>query len=163
MKTPSIENLKDLLHEFSVAMLVTRTPVGQLRARPMILVEIEPEGNILLLTDRHSSKIEEISDDNHVNVSMQSSMKFVSITGTAVVIDDRQKVGELWKESWRVWFPDGQDDPDLILLQIHGDVGEYWDNSGVSGIKYLIEAGKAYITGKRPDVSDPMIHGKVKL
>jgi hypothetical protein len=44
------------------------------------------------------------------------------------------------------------------------DAGEYWDNSGTSGVKYLIEAGKAYLSGEKPDVAtDSKIHGKVKL
>jgi hypothetical protein len=42
--------------------------------------------------------------------------------------------------------------------------GEYWDNSGTSGVKYLVEAGKALRTGTRPDVDrDPKVHGKVEL
>ena len=70
----------------------------------------------------------------------------------------------LWRETWKTWFPKGQDDPDLALLRVTGDQGEYWDNSGASGIKYLIEAGKAYLNGKRPDLADdPTIHGSVKL
>ncbi|MBA3480646.1 MAG: hypothetical protein H0T51_02420 [Pirellulales bacterium] len=44
------------------------------------------------------------------------------------------------------------------------DSGEYWDNSGLSGVKYFIEAGKAYLSGTKPDVAgDPRIHGKVNL
>ena len=35
-------------------------------------------------------------------------------------------------------------------------MGEYWDNSGTSGVKYVIEAGKALLTGTRPEIDrDP--------
>jgi hypothetical protein len=61
-------------------------------------------------------------------------------------------------------FPDGKDDPNPVLLRVDGQVGEYGDNSGTSGVKYLVEAGKALPIGTRPDVEgDPRVHGKVKL
>ncbi|MDB5388480.1 MAG: ral stress protein [Planctomycetaceae bacterium] len=164
MATTSDVKLQELLREFGTAMLVTRTPNGLLRSRPMALADVQPDGTLWLLTDRHSGKLDEIESDHHVNVTAQSSSKFLSLSGTAAPVDDRQKVAELWKESWKVWFPGGKTDPSLVLLRIDGDKGEYWDNSGFGGIKYLIEAGKAYLSGTRPDVSDdPQLHGKVNL
>lgn len=162
---PTPDNkLQELLQDFGIAMLVTRDSQGQLRSRPMAIVEVEQDGALWLLTDRNSGKLDEISQDSHVNVSAQSSSKFVSISGRATTVENRQKVAELWRETFRVWFPGGKDDPSLILLKITGDVGEYWDNSGTSGIKYLIEAGRAYLSGTRPHLEDdPKIHAKVKL
>lgn len=158
------EKLRALLKDFSVAMLVTRSENGELRARPMAVADAEDDGTVWLLTDRHSGKMDEIAFDHHVNVTMQSSMKFVSISGMASAVDDRQKIAELWQESWKVWFPGGKDDPSLVLIKVQGDCGEYWDNGGFGGIKYLIEAGKAYFKGTRPDVAnDQRIHGKVNL
>lgn len=61
-------------------------------------------------------------------------------------------------------FPGGKDDPSIVLLRVDVTAGEYWDNSGTSGLKYLIEAGKALVTGDRPDLgNDPKVHGKVNL
>jgi general stress protein 26 len=159
------DKLRDLLTDFDAAMLVTRTPAGELRSRPMAVAKIEPGGCMWFLTERHSGKIEEIARDDHVNVAMQSERKFVSISGRAAAVDDSRKVAELWNESWRVWFPGGKDDPTLTLLKVQGETGEYWDNSGASGIKYLIEAGKAYLSGEKPRQveSDPQVHGKVML
>ncbi len=158
------EKLHDLLADFDSAMLVTRTAGGELRSRPMAVAEVEPNGLMWFITERHSGKLEEIAHDDHVNVAMQSRSKFVSVSGRAVAVDDARKVAELWNEAWRVWFPGGKNDPSLVLLKIQGDEGEYWDNSGTSGIKYLIEAGKAYLSGTKPDVAgDPKVHGKVAM
>jgi general stress protein 26 len=158
------EKLHELLADFDSAMLVTRTAAGELRSRPMAVVEVEPSGLMWFITERHSGKLEEIARDDHVNVAMQSRSKFVSVSGRAVAVDDARKVAELWNEAWRVWFPGGKDDPSLVLLKVQGDEGEYWDNSGTSGIKYLIKAGKAYVSGTKPDVAgDPKVHGKVAM
>ena len=164
MATSPELKLNELLNDFAVAMLVTRTPEGSLRGRPMALADVESDGTLWFASDRHSGKIDELESDGHVAVTMQSSSKFVSLTGTATTVDDRAKVASLWKTAWSVWFPGGKDDPNLVLLKVDGDAGEYWDNSGTSGVKYLIQAGKALITGNRPDVDDdPKIHGKVEL
>jgi len=164
MATSPDTKLRELLDEFDVAMLVTRTAAGGLRARPMALAEAEPNGTLWFATDRHSGKVDELEQDTHVAVTMQSKFKFVSLSGTAATVDDRAKLSQLWKTEWKVWFPGGKDDPNIVLLKVDGTAGEYWDNSGASGVKYLIEAGKALLTGERPGVGeDPKVHGKVKL
>ena len=164
MTTSPDNKLRELLEEFGVAMLVTRTGEGQLRARPMALAEVESGGTLWFVTGRHSGKVDELANDGHVAVTMQSKAKFVSVSGTAAPVEDRERVARLWKVEWKVWFPGGQDDPELVLLKVNGVAGEYWDNSGTSGIKYLIEAGKALLTGTRPEVgNDPKVHGKVDL
>ncbi|MBL9165763.1 MAG: pyridoxamine 5'-phosphate oxidase family protein [Planctomycetaceae bacterium] len=158
------DKLRELLDDFDAAMLVTRRPDGALRSRPMAVAGFDADGTLWFLTQDDSGKIDEIASDHHVNVAMQSSMKFVSISGKAAPVKDSRKVEELWNEAWKVWFPGGKDDPHLVLLKVQGEAGEYWDNSGTSGIKYLIEAGKAYLSGTRPDVEgDPKIHGKVAM
>lgn len=162
--TSPADKLHELLEGFDAAMLVTSTPEGRLRSRPMALADVDPDGTLWFLTQRGSPKMAEIARDEQVNVAMQSTLKFVSITGTATPIVDRQKIDELWNEAWKTWFPGGKDDPKLVLLRVDPESGEYWDNSGSSGIKYLIEAGKAYLSGTRPDVEhDAKIHGKVEL
>lgn len=163
MATPD-SKLRELLDEFGVAMLVTRTADGSLRARPMALADADPDGTLWFATDRHSGKVDELDYDPHVAVTMQSKLKYVSLSGTARTVDDRAKLSQLWKAEWKVWFPGGKDDPNVVLLRVDGSAGEYWDNSGVSGLKYLIQAGKALLTGDRPAVGDdPKVHAKVAL
>jgi general stress protein 26 len=165
MVTATDDKLRELLTDFDSAMLVTRTAAGELRSRPMAVADVEAGGAVWFVTERHSGKLEEIARDDHANVAMQSKWKFVSISGRAVVVDDARKVAEVWNEAWRVWFPGGKDDPSLVLLKVQGDEGEYWDNSGTSGIKYLISAGKAYLSGTKPleVAGDPKVHGKVAM
>jgi general stress protein 26 len=164
MATTPEKKLGELLEDFGVAMLGTRTAKGQLRARPMALAEVEEDGTLWFATDRHSGKLDELAQDPQAVVVMQSSTKFVSLSGTATPVEDRERIARLWKAEWKDWFPKGQDDPNLVLLRVDGHTGEYWDNSGTHGVKYLVEAGKALVTGTRPEVGgDPKTHGKVDL
>lgn len=164
MATTAEEKLHDLLHDFDAAMLVTRAEDGHLRSRPMALADVDPDGTLWFMTQRHSGKVGEIVSDSHVNVALQSKLKFVSISGRATPVDDRGRIESLWNESWKTWFPGGKTDPSLVLLRVDPVSGEYWDNSGARGINYLIKAGKAYLSGTRPEVDDDLkIHGRVKM
>ncbi len=156
--------LHELLEDFGVAMLVTRTANGNLRGRPMALAEVETDGTLWFATGRDGGKVDELGKDKYVVVTMQSSTKFVSLSGVANIVEDRAKIAQLWKTEWKVWFPGGVDDPNIALLCVDGNSAEYWDNSGTSSLKYLVEAGKAFLTGTKLDAGDdPKVHAKVAL
>lgn len=156
------EKLIDLLGDFDNAMLITKTDRGELHARPMAVAEVEDDGSVWFVTDRHSGKVADLMLDADVAVTMQGTSKFVALSGRAHAVDDRAKVEELWKPAWKVWFPEGAADASLVLLRIEPHHGEYWDQSGLKGIKYLIKAGKAYLQGERP-ASDPAINASVSM
>lgn len=61
---------------------------------------------------------------------------------------DRALIDRLWQEDWRLWFPEGKDDPSLCLLKVSAERGEYWDNSGVEGFRFLFEGMKAILQGR---------------
>ncbi|TWT53811.1 Pyridoxamine 5'-phosphate oxidase [Rubripirellula amarantea] len=156
------QKLIDLLQDFDNAMLVTRSDRGELNARPMAVAQLEDDGQIWFVTDIHSGKIADLMLDAEVAVTMQSSSKFVSLSGTAHAVDDRAKLDELWNESWKVWFPEGKASQSITLLRVEPARGEYWDNSGLTGVKYLLKAGKAYLQGERPE-TDASTNASVSL
>ncbi|TWT95083.1 pyridoxamine 5'-phosphate oxidase family protein [Neorhodopirellula pilleata] len=155
------EKLIDLVHDFDTAMLVTKTDDG-LHARPMAVAQATDDGELWFVTDRHSGKIADLMLDRDVAITMQSSRKFVALSGECRVVDDRAKVKELWQEGWKVWFPNGPTDPSITLLKVEPSRGEYWDNSGVEGLKYLVKAGMAYLQGDRAS-TDASINASVSL
>lgn len=162
MSTDPRQKFQELLTGFSYGMLVTRMPSGDLHARPMALAEIAENGDLWFATGRDSRKVDEIAADEHVCVTFQDGSHYVTVIGTAETVRDRAKIDELWHDAWKVWYPQGQDDPNLVLLKVTADTGEYWDNSSVQGLKYLFRAGKALATGQRVSI-DPDQHQKVAL
>ena len=154
-------HLQDLVSDFEVAMLVTQTANG-VHARPMAVASMDDGIGVYLVTDLNSLKVDEINVNPHALLTFQSARKFASVRGELTVLRDRQLIDKMWKEAWKVWFPDGKSDPNIALLKFKAHEGEYWDNAGMNGLKYVYEAAKAYVEGVTPKTDDAQ-HAKVSL
>ncbi len=145
-------------------MLVTHTPEGELRGRPMAIAEIEDDCRLWFFSGSTCGKVEEIKDDSQVSIICQREESiYLSISGIATVNRERTKINALWKESFRTYFPKGKDDPDIALIHVVPEDGEYWDNEGFNKIKYIFQAAKAYATGTVPAIEEGQQHAKVAL
>jgi general stress protein 26 len=163
MTTPDPRtHLLSLLKEFDTGILTSVAPDGSLHARPLRVASTEPEGTLWFPTTISSPKVDEIQADRTVSVTFQSRAIYLAFSGTASVVRDRAKIDEVWSEPMKVWFPEGKDDPELVLLRVALDTGEYWDQRGASGLKYMFKAAKAYMTGNRPEADGPDEHGVVE-
>jgi general stress protein 26 len=155
-------HLSELLEKFDTAMLVTRTADGRLRARPLSFAG-ELEGRLYFSTSADSPKVAELQNEPRVAITMQDSLRYVSISGLAEVRDDRGLVARLWRESWRIWFPGGKGDPTLRILAVEPEAAEYWDQSGPHGLKHLAEMVTAYATGSTPASGASSDNAKVPI
>ena len=157
------EHLRELIKGFRTAMFVTRTPSGALRARPLAIADNRAE-DLYFATSMDSPKVKEIEADPHVNVCMQDADQFVSLSGTARIATDRELIDKMWSEAWKVWFPQGKDDPALCLVVVDVLDAEYWDQSGAKGLRYLFDAAKAYVTGTPlQSPSDEAQNAKIRI
>ena len=162
MSTPKEISFQNLLATFDTAMLTTQTKAGALRTRPMQVADITGGCDVWFVSDVDSAKAFEIASNPNVNLAFQGNRRYLSLSGRAKLVNDRQRIHDLWNEAWKVWFPDGRDDPSLTLIRVEASRGEYWDLSGTNSLSYWLDAGKAFFTGTRPEVDDP-VHGKVAL
>lgn len=156
------EHFISLLREFKDGMFITHSRTGELHARPMELARLDDDGELWLITHVNSEKVEELGEDSRVSVTMQHGRRFVTISGHGEVVRDPSLVHSMWSEAWQVWFPDGPDDPTLVLINVKPHRGEYWDGEGASRVRYLYEAAKAYLTGERPQLTEEQ-QAKVNL
>ena len=161
-QTNAYEHLYDLVKDFRTAMLVTKDAGGKLHARPMSVAEWRADADAYFATSIASPKMAEIETDPEVLISFQSGSQFASISGTARIVRDRAVIHRLWSDAWLAWFPAGKDDPSLCLLKFEAREGEYWDNSGLKGVRYLFDGVKAVLQGEKHDVHAGQ-HGKVRL
>jgi general stress protein 26 len=139
-------------------MLSTRDG-EDIRARPMA-AHVDRDGHaIYFLTDVEAHKDEEVSLDPHVGLAFADvdGHTYVSLTGSAVVSNDRGKIRELWSTPAKAWWS-SPDDPSIRLLTVTPKDAQYWDSPGtiVSTVKMLAAA----MTDRRPDLGD---NAKVNL
>jgi len=153
-----------LLKKFHTAMLVTHAGADGSHARPMAIAKVEDDGRLWFFTGVDTAKVHEIESDSHVHlIAQDGDSAFLSLTGRATLIGDREKIAHLWKEPFRVWFPKGKDDPNIELIAVRPQRGEFWDATGANRCKYLWEAAKAYFTGTTPNPHEGELHGTVRL
>lgn len=149
MQQNDLEKYLELLESFDTAMLVTRRG-NDIRSRPMAIADCSPDGRLWFLTNIESGKLNELTDEPQVNLTLQADAKYLSISGAAVATRDPEKVQELWSAACNAWFPEGKNDPSVIVLEIVPTYAEYWDNSGAEGVQALFELGKSVVTGDTP-------------
>ncbi|WP_316203399.1 pyridoxamine 5'-phosphate oxidase family protein [Bradyrhizobium sp. SZCCHNS3051] len=142
----------DLMKKIGFAMLVTRDG-DRLRARPMSAYLARDENMIYFLTDARHHKDEEIARSPQVNLSFADAgnQKYVSLTGTAAISNDRRKIRELFSTPAKAWW-DSAEDPNIRLLKITPDDAEFWDSPGT--VVSYVKMAAAAVTGTRPDLGD---------
>jgi general stress protein 26 len=149
-KQNDAEKLIKLIKGIRVAMLTTQDEDGSLRSRPM---ETQPEkefdGTLWFFTHASTHKTQEIERDQHVNLSYAepSDNRYVSVSGRARLVREKEKISELWSPILKAWFPRGKDDPETALLKVDVDKAEYWDAPSSTIVK-LAGFAKALVTGK---------------
>lgn len=148
----SREHVHALLEDFTTVMLVTAEGSGRatkLRARPMNVAALADDCTLTFVTSIDTAKVDE-AQGSAVQVVAQGRTVFVSMSGRAEVVRDRDRIEAAWKPADQVYFPKGKDDPSLCLILFHPEEAELWDVSGVKGLRYLFDAAKALLSGEKP-------------
>ena len=150
-----LEKLRELIEGIDIAMLSTQARDGRLVSRPLRTQQMDAAGHLWFVTDRNSHKADEIEKNPQVNIAYAapSDNTFVSVAGIAEVRDDRKKLHELWSPAMSIFYPKGEDDPDLCLLKVRMQSAEYWDGPGgfIGNAVYLAMTA---ITGDVGSLSD---------
>ena len=137
-KSEKLARLAALVRQMKVGMLTTIEPDGSLRSRPLETVEVDPEGRLWFFTQAHSPKSARAQAGDHqvaLSYADPRDEDFASISGTARVVRDEDKMRGLWSRDLERWFPSGLDEPDLALLEVRIDKAEYWDEPRRENVK----------------------------
>jgi general stress protein 26 len=128
----------------------------------MVAVQVqEPYDELWFFTRDDSPKIREIARNPEVLLSYAEPKgnNYVSIAGTAGIVNDRAKIKTLWSEWMRTWFPQGPDDAHIALIRVNAVRAEYWDAPS-SAFVYAYGYVKARLTGEMPKAGE---HRKVAM
>jgi len=144
-----IDRVWTLLKEISVAMVVTHEGQGRnMRSRPMAARPAREEGAIYFLTDVDSPKASEIRRDETICLALadNKAKKYLSITGYAELIDDRNRIKQLWSIYDKAFWSD-ENDPRIRILLVRPESAEFWEGAGaiVTAVKLIA----ASVSGER--------------
>lgn len=146
--TAGVEKIAELAKGITFAMLTTVDETGAFVTRPMALQDTDFSGDLWFLSSRDSRKVAHLQANPHVGVSLTSRDVWISVNGTAEVVQDRDKANELWSTQMEGWFPQGPDDPSVVVIRVEGDTAEYWDTPG-GLVASALSLAKVKTTGKR--------------
>jgi general stress protein 26 len=139
----AIEKIREIAEDANICMFVTNLKKIPLDARPMATQEVDDDGNIWFMSSKSSNKHIDIKQDDRVQLfySHTGNYEYLSIFGKASIVNDRNKIEELWTPMAKTWFEQGKDDPDIELIRVTPEDAYYWDtknNKMVSLIKFAM-------------------------
>ena len=152
----NLQKLREMVKEIDFCMLTTVDENGDLHSRPMsVNGDIDTDGDLWFFTSASSHKVVEITKSPKVNVSFADpdNQHYVSISGKAQLVRDRNKIDELWRPEFKMWFPEGKDDPQVALLRVNLEKAEYWDSPS-STIGYVLNLVSSLVTGKEANAGE---------
>ena len=155
-QSDDLQKLRELVKDIDFCMLTTVDENGDLHSRPMSSNgDIDPNGDIWFFTAASSHKVSEIAKLPKVNVNFADpdNQRYISVSGRAQLVRDRKKIDELWRPEFKIWFPEGKDDPEVALLRVALERAEYWDSPS-STIGYALSFVSSLVTGKEPDMGE---------
>jgi general stress protein 26 len=145
----ALAKLRELLKGFPIAFMVT-VDRGEVTARPIGVVGDHAafDGTLWFITDKRSRKVQAIDSGATTTLLFQNDKDgaYLQLTGRASVVEDAEKLKELYTTLQRTWFPKGLDDPDITLVRFDADAGNYWDSHN-SLARLAVAFAKSIVTG----------------
>ncbi|KAI9316793.1 hypothetical protein BX666DRAFT_1858172 [Dichotomocladium elegans] len=133
-----LEDLYKLLKDHTVCMMTTRcAESGRLVSRAMAPCppSHDAPADLWFFSNNVTQKFKELDEDPNVNLAYydNSTTEWVSISGKARVVNDRQKIKELYTPMLKAWFGDlkdgvhdgSQDDPRISLIHVEAETVHY--------------------------------------
>ena len=147
----SIQNLRTKIENIRFGMMTTLNADKSLSSRPMTQQAIDDAGVIWFFTSDDSQLAQDITRHPKINVSFAnpSSNTYVTTSGEASLLKNREKIAQLWNPMVAAWFPLGVNDPQLSLIKFTIHAAEYWDSDS-NKMMHLFAMAKAAITGEPP-------------
>jgi general stress protein 26 len=125
----------EIIKASGTCTLITVDSVGQPRAR--IMDPFPPEDNFAIWfgTNSNSRKVDEIHQNNRATVNYydKATASYVSLYGTAEIVNDPEITKKYWKAAWNDFYPDYPKGYTLIkvvpkrielLSEAHGILGD---------------------------------------
>jgi general stress protein 26 len=125
-----LESVARLLAKLDICILTTRASSGELHGRPMSNNgEVEYDGDSWFFAFGDSRKVTEIEGDPHVQLAFIDTPNgtWINVEGEAEIVrDDVDRKRQLWLEDLERWFPEGPEDPNVVLIKVRARHIDAW-------------------------------------
>ncbi|PNS16073.1 U3 small nucleolar RNA-associated protein 22 [Sphaceloma murrayae] len=158
-----VEDLVSFIEKQKFCMMTTRIASdGNLASRCMALAAKEGNGvDLIFHANSESGKTDDLEADPKINVAfLAASGEWASISGTASIIADREKVRKYYSPSLKAWLGDlgdgkhdgGPEDPRIIVIKVEAKTAQY-AISRRTAIGGAVEFAKGVVTGEASQVN----------
>ena len=131
---------------------------GGARPVPMAPYADRDENSIWFITAAGTeiAQAAETGAEASLQIADSSSHLYGSVDGRISMVNDPDKLDELWNVFASAWFKDGRDDSSVRLIQMRPARAEVWATEGAAA--FLYDIAKANMSDQMPDGGD---HGVV--
>ena len=150
--TDQLGTVTEIMKDTRIAVLTYHSAQGALVSTPMGTQDFETPRTVWFITERDTDKVHALAADPRVNLSYSSKAGWVSLSGTARLNEDRDKLRELWDASAGIFMSGGPDDEENVLLEVTGVTAEYWESPGK--VSTAIGLVKGLVGDAEPDLGD---------
>ncbi len=119
----SAEDLLRIAREMTIVarycLLVTVDDTGGPQARVMDPFEPESDMTVWMATDPSTRKVKQIREDSRALLAYEDkdSHGYVTMIGTAQVVDDLNQRKARWKPEWEAFYPGGPEGDHYVLIR----------------------------------------------
>lgn len=130
----TLKDISEKMKDIDICMMSTRNASGGIEARPMSNNrEVDYNGDSYFFADGGCSAAQEIEKDPVVGLSfidepaIMGKSFYLSVTGKADLIRDKEVFKKHWVKDLEIWFKDGIDTPGLVLIHVKASSLKYWN------------------------------------
>ena len=142
-KQAQMDKIQAMVKDIKYTMMTTRTSEDHLHSCPMNTTETSIGAKeIWFIGHTPSETVENIKTNPEVNLAYvsQDDKNYLSITGTAELVEDKEKLNELWSVMYNAYFEKGKEDPKVQLIKVTPHGAEYWSNGNAIASAFKMTA-----------------------
>lgn len=153
-KQAQMDTIQSMVKDIKYTMMTTRNSENHLHSCPMNTTETSIGAKeIWFIGHTPSETVDNIQKNPEVNLAYvtRDEDKYLSVSGTAELVEDSEKLDELWSVMYNAYFEQGKEDPKVQLIKVTPHGAEYWANG--SAITSAVKMAAAAVTDTAIDKS----------
>lgn len=141
----ALARVRALVEDLETAIVTTADAQGTFVGRPLVTRLMDDAGDLWFFT----VEAEALGGDRAVTLSYldAKARRYVSISGSAAVVDDPARAHELYVDDLDTWFENGLATPGISLLRVTPRRCEFWEPSQ----SRLASAARAIVGASAPE------------